>query len=50
MAKEKHKKTLAWVIGGVTAALIARGLASAKKPPEEEGYVVGISNINLTKI
>ncbi len=49
MAKD-NKKNLAWIIGGVAAALIAVRVVSAKKPPEEEGYVVGISNINLTKI
>ena len=47
---KKDKKTLAWVIGGVTAALIAMGLASAKKPPEEEAYAAGVSNVNIIKI
>ena len=50
MVKEKDKTTLAWIIGGLVAGLTAISLASAKKPPEEEGYVVGVSNINVIKI
>ena len=46
---KKDKNTLAWIGGGLIAGLIAIGLASAKKPPEEEGYVVGVSNINVIK-
>ncbi len=50
MDKEKDKKTLAWIGGGLVAGLIAMSLASAKKPPEEGAYVVGVSNINVVKI
>ena len=47
---KKDKKTLAWIGGGLVAGLMAIGLASAKKMPEEKVYVVGVSNIDVIKI